>query len=146
MKKTSLIQKLAWFYAANFLFIVVLSHWPGLTDAQGRLLGLFTIDPVDDIFHLLSGIWAVVAAWRSSRWSTTYFKLIGIPYGLDAITGLFFGREFLNLDIFTQGVGAPDFSTRNLAINLPHVLITFTALWIGFWLSRKLKNEPLVAA
>ncbi len=31
-KGNVLIQKLAWFYAANFLFIFIISHWPGLTD------------------------------------------------------------------------------------------------------------------
>jgi hypothetical protein len=50
--KLTKTQWLAWFYCANFLFIVALSHWPGLTNAKGELLGLFVIDPVDDIFHL----------------------------------------------------------------------------------------------
>src|SRR3954470_2807575 len=103
-KKPTLIQILAWFYAANFLFIVALSHWPGLTDAQGRLMGLFFIDPIDDIFHLLSGIAAVVVALHSEKWSVRYFKLAGIPYLIDAVTGIFFGREFLNGDLFTQGL------------------------------------------
>ncbi len=113
LKKTSLIQKLAWFYFANFLFIVVLSHWPGLTDAQGRLMGLFTIDPVDDVFHLISAIVGGIAAWRSHTWSVNYFKYAGIPYAIDAITGIFGGVEFLNGDIFTEGWGKPDLSLHN---------------------------------
>ena len=139
MKQNTLVQKLAWFYAANFLFIVILSHWPGLTDQQGRLLGLFQIDPIDDIFHLLSGIVAVLVALRSHRWSVLYFKIAGIPYGIDAFTGLFFSREFLNGDIFTEGLGASDFSVHNLLVNLPHVVILVTMLWIGFWLSRRVE-------
>lgn len=95
-KKRSAIQWLAWSYCANFLFIVALSHWPGLTDAQGKLLGLFAIDPVDDIFHLISGLLAAVAAFKSRVWSVNYFKYAGIPYAIDAITGILFGVEFLN--------------------------------------------------
>jgi hypothetical protein len=52
LKKFANIQRLAWFYCANFP-IVALNHWPGLTDAHGRLLGLFAVDPINDIFHLL---------------------------------------------------------------------------------------------
>ena len=61
-KRPSAIQWLAWFYCANFILIVTLSHWPGLTDIEGRLLGRFTIDPIDDIFHLLSGL---LAGWAA---------------------------------------------------------------------------------
>lgn len=136
-KRVALVRKLAWFYAANFLFIVALSHWPGLTDAQGRLMGLFVIDPIDDIFHLLSGIAAVIVALHSERWSIRYFKLAGIPYAIDAVTGLCFSREFLNGDIFREGLGHANFSPHNLGNNAPHVLIPATMLAIGFALSRR---------
>ncbi|MDB5259385.1 MAG: hypothetical protein JWO73_593 [Candidatus Taylorbacteria bacterium] len=140
MKKISVIQWLALFYALNFLFIVALSHWPGFTDAQGRLLGLFYIDPIDDVFHLLSGLLAVVVAFKSHKWSVNYFKWVGIPYGIDAITGLFFSREFLNGDVFVHGLGGVDFSMRALEVNLPHILIVATMLWIGFWLAKRVKD------
>ena len=139
--KLTCIRWLAWFYSANFLFIVALSHWPGLTDAQGRLLGLFAIDPVDDIFHLLSGLLAAVVAMKSHRWSVNYFKFAGIPYAIDAVTGIFLGVEFLNGDVFTEGIGRPDLSVHNLLVNLPHVLIPVTMLGIGFWLSKRVE-EP----
>lgn len=138
-KKITPIQWLAWFYSANFLFIVILSHWPGLTDPQGRLMGLFTIDPVDDIFHLISGLLAAIVAWKSHRWSVNYFKLAGIPYAIDAVTGIFLGVEFLNGDFFHGGFPGPDLSVHNLLVNLPHVLIPTTMLWIGFWLSKRVQ-------
>src|SRR6266849_5979490 len=122
-KNTTVIQKLAWFYAANFLLIFALSHWPGLTDEKGRLLGFFYIDPIDDIFHLLSGIGAVVVARHSHAWSVNYFRYAGIPYGIDAVTGLCFSTEFLNGDLFTKGIGPANFSFNNIIVNLPHVVI-----------------------
>ncbi len=139
-KKTTVIQWLAWFYCGNFLFIVILSHWPGLTDSSGRLMGLFAIDPVDDIFHLISGLLAGVVAWKSPRWSVNYFKFAGIPYAIDAVTGLFFGVEFLNGDVFTAGLRSSDLSLHNLLVNLPHILIPVTMLWIGFWLGKRMKS------
>lgn len=135
MKKVSVIQWLAWFFALNFLFIVTVSHWPGLTDSQGRLLGLFYIDPIDDIFHLFSGLIAAVVALHSRKASVWYFKIAGIPYGLDALGGLFFSREVLNGEIFTQGLGAADFSLNNWLVQLPHIIILVASLWIAFWLS-----------
>ena len=132
MKSFSTVQKIAWFFAVMFLLVVTISHWPGLTDAEGKLLGLFKIDPIDDIFHLVSGLAAVVAAWHSAKWSIIYFRIVAIPYALDAFTGLIFSREFLNLDVFTQGLGSPNFSVPNILVNLPHILIVIVALWIGF--------------
>ena len=137
--KKSVIQWLAWFFAFNFLFIFLISHWPGLTDSQGRLLGLFYIDPIDDIFHLFSGLMAAGAGVASHRWSVRYFKWFGIPYGLDAITGLFFSREFLNGGVF-KGLGSSDFSMHNFLVNLPHIVILFSMLWIGFYLSKKIRD------
>lgn len=125
-------QWLAWFYCANFLGIVILSHWPGLTDASGKLMGLFAIDPVDDIFHLLSGLVAGVAAWRSTAWAVKYFKYAGIPYAIDAVTGVLFGVEFLNGDVFTEGLHHADFGLTTILRNLPHILIPVTMMWIGF--------------
>lgn len=130
MKRFSALQKWAWFFAVGFLGIVILSHWPGLTDAQGRLMGLFYIDPIDDIFHLISGVIAVVVALKSELWSLWYFRIVGIPYALDAATGMFFSREFLNGDIFTKGFGPADFSMHNFLVNFPHIIILLFGIWL----------------
>lgn len=140
-KKISIIQWLAWFYALNFVGIFAISHWPGLTDSHGLLLGLYAIDPIDDIFHLLSGLLAVVVALKSHNWSVNYFKYVGIPYGIDAFVGLFFRTQFLNGDVFTKPLGGLDFSTNNLLNNLPHIVILVSMLWIGFWLSKRVQAK-----
>ena len=76
-KKVVAIQKIAWLYAGLFLFVVLLGYIPGLT-YNGLLFGRFDIDPIDDILHLASAIWAAFAAWYSLRASIFYFKLFGI--------------------------------------------------------------------
>jgi hypothetical protein len=118
-----------------FVFVFTISHWPGLTDAKGLLLGLYKIDPVDDIFHLLSGLYGGIAAWRSAKWSKVYLLVMAFIYGVDVLLGLFFSRQFLNPTFLTQGFGRPDFSLTNWYVNLPHIAITVIALWVVYGLA-----------
>src|SRR5688572_24402780 len=60
-----MLRKLAWWYTAGFLGIFLICHTPGVSDAEGRLFGLFRIDPIDDFVHLLSGIAGALVAWRA---------------------------------------------------------------------------------
>jgi hypothetical protein len=127
-----MLRTLAWWYTAGFLGIFVICHTPGLTDDAGRLMGLFRIDPIDDIVHLLSGIAGFVVAWRATGLIPFYFKVIGILYELDAIIGMTLSRGLLDLSLFRQGAGPADFSLANWALNMPHIVLAGLALWIGF--------------
>jgi hypothetical protein len=136
----NLVRKFAWVYAILFLVVVALGYTPGLTNAEGQLLGLFRIDPIDDIVHLISGIWAGVAAWRSTRASIFYFRGFGTLYSLDAVFGLLFGEGILDGGIFLNDIVQLDLSTR-IAANMPHVVIGGLALLIGFGLSRRVTRN-----
>lgn len=127
-----MLRKVAWLYAAGFVGVFLVTHAPGATDAEGRLFGLFRIDPIDDFVHLLSGVAGVVVAAWVVRLIPLYLKLVGILYGLDAIVGLGFSRGFLDGSLFTQGLGAPDLGVTNILINLPHIVLAGLALAIGF--------------
>ena len=140
MKRKTLLQKMAFFYALNFLIIVGLSHWPGLTDSEGRLLGLFIIDPMDDVFYLALGAIAEIVAWHSHKWTVFYFRFAGIPFLINAISGLLFSREFLNGDLFIQGFGSPNLTMQGLLNNGPHILIPFSMLFIVFAYNRLFPN------
>ncbi|HXI17127.1 MAG TPA: DUF4383 domain-containing protein [Chloroflexota bacterium] len=127
------VQRWAWGYALLFGFVVAVSHAPGLTDADGNLLGLFHIDPIDDAVHAASGLWAALAAWRSRLSSRFYFLVFGTFYTGDALVGLFTGYSMLE---FLPKLGvSPDYSPgdvlRNLPANLPHFVIGPGALLIG---------------
>ena len=136
-----MLRKLTWLYVAGFLGIFLICHTPGLTDADGRLLGLFRIDPIDDFVHLLSGLAGVGVVLWAPPFMPLYFKVIGTLYDLDAVVGLTMSRGLLDLSVFTQGPGAPDFSLSNWAINMPHIVLASLALWIGFrsWPEEKAK-------
>lgn len=125
------LKKLGWWYTAGFLGIFLICHTPGLTDADGRLLGLFRIDPIDDFVHLLSGIAGALVIWLASARLPAYFIVIGVLYNLDALVGMTMSRGLLDLSVFKQGPGAPDFSLTNWALNAPHIVLASLALWIG---------------
>ena len=126
-----MLKKLAWLYTFGFLGIFIVCHTPPLNDDQGRLLGLFRIDPIDDIVHLLSGLAGAAIAMTAPRFIPLYFKIIGILYELDAVVGMTMSRGLLDLSVFTLGPGAPDFSPTNWALNLPHIVLATLALVIG---------------
>jgi len=132
-----MVQKIAWLYAALFLFVVALGYIPGFTNEEGLLFGLFKIDPYDDLLHLASGVWAGIAGWRSTKASIFYFRLFGILYGLDGVVGLITERGYLDFGLFLNEPMGLNFSTR-LAANLPHIVIGGTATFIGFVLSRRI--------
>jgi len=136
----TVMQALAWGYAALFLSVVLIGYIPGLTNEQGQLLGLFRIELVDDALHLGSAIWAAVAAWISARASTFYFKAFGSIYTLDGVIGFLFGQAYLDGSIFIHGVTPLDWVTK-FAANLPHLVIGGLAVYIGFVVSRRYASQ-----
>jgi hypothetical protein len=141
-KKVSVIQWLAWFYASQFFLVVTLGHIPGLTDSRGYLFGFYSVTFIIDAGHFASGVLAAIAAYHSTRWSIYYFRFIAIPFGLDAICDFFFSRDVTETgSIFYKGIGPMDFSVNNILSNSPHVILSGIALWIGYGLAQKYKNE-----
>lgn len=130
------MQKWAWVYAVLFFSVVAVGYIPAFNDAQGNLFGLFSLQWYDDALHGGSGIWAALAAWRSSYASTLYFKLFGTVYFLDGVVGLIFGRAYLDGGIFINGPAALDLMTR-IETNLPHIVIGGTAVVLGFIVARR---------
>ena len=141
--KMSIMQKLAWAYAVMFVITASLSYIPGLTDADGMMFGLFSLQLHDDLLHLGSGIWAAIAAYLSPRASTLYFKIFGIMYSLDGVMGLFLGQGYLDAGIYFYGITPLPLTTRIFA-NLPHILIGGAAVFAGFVLSRQAEKVRAV--
>ena len=141
--RSSTLRTLAWAYTAGFLGIFIICHTPGLSDDQGKLLGLFRIDPIDDFVHLLSGIAGALVAWRGVKYIPAYFIVIGLLYDLDALVGMTMSRGLLDLSVFKLGPGGPDFSVTNWLLNLPHIILATLALVFGL---RKPGEKRLAAA
>lgn len=129
--RNGLLRLTAWVYFAGFAFVVFITHVSAFNDAEGRLFGLFKIDPRDDVVHALSAVAGAVVA-ISSRRIRPYLWIVAVLYGADALVGMFTGLGLLDLSMFTQTWGSPDFGLRNWAINLPHFVITGVALAVLF--------------
>lgn len=131
----SLLRKFAWVYAVMFFLIAGMSYIPALKDESGYMFGLFSLQLHDDLLHAGSGLWAALAAMRSTWASRFYFRLFGLVYFFDGIVGLIFGEAYLDLGIFLHGPQPYDWAHK-IGANLPHILIGGIAVLIGFGLGR----------
>jgi Domain of unknown function (DUF4383) len=104
-----------------FLLVGVLGFVPGITTTSQMLLGIFHVNAVHNIVHLLSGAVALITGLTSTAAARTYFRVFGIVYALVAILGFFTGYGLL-LGLISN----------NMADTWLHVLIAIVALALGF--------------
>jgi len=143
----SLIQKLAIAYALLFFAVVAIGYIPAFNDTDGNLFGLFSLQWYDDLLHAFSGVWALAAALISHRQAVFYFKLFGSVYLFDGVLGLITGSGCLDAGIFINGFRSFDdieFPTRFFA-NAPHLAIGGFAVFVGFWLSKRVSEKLALA-
>jgi hypothetical protein len=127
-------------YAVLFAGVASLNYIPGVKDAQGLTFGLFALDTFDDLLHAASGLWAALAAWRSTRATVIFFRVFGPLYCADGLLGLITGSGYLDFGIFVNGVLQIPFVTRIL-LNLPHIAIGGFAAFTGYVLARRWAPE-----
>lgn len=123
-------RKLALVYAVLLFGAAALNYIPGLTDAQGRVFGIFALDIFDDLLHLASGLWALAAGLVSTRAARSFLRIFGALYLLDGLLGLWTGSGFLDLGIVNYGVLDLPFGFKILASG-PHILLGGVALAAG---------------
>jgi hypothetical protein len=94
-----MIRQFALIFGIIYLIVGVLGFLPGLVQPaphappliveanHGRLLGLFTINILHNIVHLLIGAWGVLGS-RSLSGALLFSRGLTILYGLLAILGL----------------------------------------------------------
>jgi hypothetical protein len=133
-----LIRVIAWAYAVVLIFAAALNYIPGLTDAQGRVFGIFALDIYDDSLHLASAAWAAASAWWSRQASVTFLKLFGTLYFLDGLLGLVTGSGYLDLGIVIYGVQNLPLGFKILA-NLPHIGLGAFAIFSSFVLANRVE-------
>lgn len=111
-------QKAAKWFGIVFILVGVLGFIPGIT-SNGMLLGIFEVDALHNVIHLLSGIIALLCA-GSMKGAKTYFKIFGVVYALVTVLGFLGSGSVLGL-IMVNG-----------ADNVLHLLIAIIALALGF--------------
>jgi hypothetical protein len=111
-------QKAAKWFGWVILIVGIAGFIPGIVTASGLELGIFQVDPMHNLVHIVSGVIALLCA-QSLNASKTFFKIFGIVYGLIAILGL-------------AGSGVVLGMMMNTADNLLHIVIAIYALYYGF--------------
>ena len=127
---------MAFGFAVLFLLVWIATHVPAFNDAQGYNFGLFKIDPIDDIVHLLTALIGFFAAWYSTGASRKFLFIFGMLYALDAAAGLLSQLGLLDLSLIYSALSGgtivdPDLSVKNFLINGPHIVISAVMIWAG---------------
>lgn len=92
---------------------------PANTEGHRHLLGIFEVNGLHNLIHLLSGAAALLLA-KSEEYASTYFKVFGVVYALVMVVGFLQGDTVLGL------------IPVNMADNLLHLAIAGSALYLGF--------------
>ncbi|MFQ5540760.1 MAG: DUF4383 domain-containing protein [Candidatus Paceibacteria bacterium] len=114
-----MIKTWSWILAVVFLAVGILGFIPAFAP-NGMLLGLFEVDALHNIIHLISGlafVWAALAAETTGR---MVFKVFGIIYAIVAVVGLVQGDTVLGI------------IAANMADHILHVVLAVVILYIGF--------------
>ena len=132
------MQRVAAIFGVFFLFVFVITNIPAFNDAQGYNFGLFKIDPIDNVVHLLTALCGFAAAWHSARTSRWFLLFFGALYGLDAATGMLSQLGLLDLSLIHntllgETIINPNFGLRNWLVNAPHIGISAVMIAAGGW-------------
>ena len=111
-------QTLAWVFGIILVLVGVLGFVPGVT-TDGMLLGIFMVDGLHNIIHLVTGLAALAAAWGMYS-DRLFFQVFGVVYAIVAVLGLVMGGNILGL-IMT-----------NMADHLLHLVLAVVFLYVGF--------------
>lgn len=118
-----MLKKAALVFGVVLVAVGLLGFVPALTpeNSEGvrRLLGIFEVNAMHNVIHLLSGIAALVLSKTEAN-ASLYFKVFGVVYALVTVLGFLQGDTVLNL------------IPINLANNLLHLLIAGSSLYLGF--------------
>lgn len=115
-----MLKKVAVVFGAVLLLVGVLGFVPAATP-DDHLLGLFHVNALHNVIHLLSGAVALGVGLSSDKGSRYYFQIFGVVYALVAVLGFVYGdKAILGL------------VSNNMADTLLHVVIALSALTLGF--------------
>lgn len=110
----SLIKPITWLFGIIFIIIGILGYF------MHPVVGLFAVNNLHNIVHVLSGIIALVAAGMGTGAARSYLVIFGLVYAAVTIAG------FLDFRLITDAL------MINSADNWLHLLITVIFLVVGF--------------
>ncbi len=103
---------------AVLTLVGILGFVPALAP-NGNLLGIFAIDPLHNIIHILSGVVGLAVAFTAKGVYSRYYALIfGVVYALVTVIG------------FIQGTTVLGLIHVNVADNILHLAIAVASLGV----------------
>lgn len=110
-----------------FLAVGLLGFVPGVT-RDGHLLGIFHVNAVHNVVHILSGLAALMAGWASEHAARMFLRLFGAVYAIIALLGFVYGdRPIFGL------------IANNAADTWLHLAIAIASLLLGFALKERIE-------
>ena len=132
------LRNLTWAFFALFVLLVGMNYMPFIVADNGKVFGFFRLEHAGNVLHVISGIWAFLAAVTTRGAQLFYFRVFGTAYFLDGVVGVTFGSAYLNGNVFNPAhEPVADMATR-FVVNAPHLVIGGLAMIIGFHLYRKI--------
>lgn len=120
-----MLKKAALVWGVVFVLVGIAGFIPGITSTDDMdmkvLLGLFMVNGVHNIVHLLTGL-ASLASSKSEKTARLYFQIFGVVYALVTVLGFIVGSGHYVLGLIPV----------NTADNFLHLAITLVTLYLGF--------------
>jgi Domain of unknown function (DUF4383) len=114
-----------------FVAVGALGFVPALVP-DGKLLGLFEVNAMHNLVHLVTGVIAILVGINGESASQMFFRIFGVIYALVAVLGLFYGEQPLLGTI-----------ANNQADVGLHAVIAVVALYLGFALRPAKPTTPV---
>lgn len=113
-----MLRILAVLFGICFIFVGVAAFFTAFVSTNGLLFGLFTVNTMANVVHILTGVIAIMAATTTNT-SRLFFKCFGIIYLIMAILGFWQEGDLL-------------FMRASTADNILHLILSILALYFGF--------------
>ncbi len=129
MTNSMCLQTSAKVFWVILLLVGILGFIPGATN-DGMLLGIFAVNAVHNIIHILSGIIAIYCSMQSQDASKKYFQIFGIVYLLVTILGA-----------LNPGQPILGFVAHNMADLYLHIVVVLVSFYFGFIVKKPMGNN-----
>ena len=123
---TNIQRTVALVFGIVFLLIGLLGFVPALTPG-GALLGLFMVNGVHSVVHLLFGVFGIAAAFTG--FSRLYNRVGGVIYLVLALVGFI---ALLGVSALAPGGMLLGLVMINMADNFLHLVIGLVLAYVGF--------------
>ena len=122
------IKTVATVFGVVLLLVGILGFIPGVTNDQNMLLGIFHVNALHNVIHLVSGAAALYCGMQDAKSARMFFQVFGVIYALVAVLGFVYGdKDILGI------------VSSNMADTWLHVVIAATSLFFGFAVSDEVK-------